>query len=143
MNEEFKVLEMVARRLEKGNIPYMITGSIAMNYYATPRMTRDLDFVVELNAADLSRFVYLFSDTFVIESEAVLQAIQNQGMFNILHQQWVIKADFIIRKSDPYRQPEFDRRRKVEVADIPLWIVSAEDLILSKLFWAKEGLSDF
>lgn len=142
MNDEFKILEMVVERLEKGTVPYMITGSIAMNYYATPRMTRDLDLVVELNTADVSKFVTLFDNTFIIESETILKAIQNKGMFNIIHQQWVIKVDFIIRKPEAYRQLEFDRRRKVNAAGISFWIVSPEDLIISKLDWAKESSSD-
>ena len=53
MNEELKVLEIVTQRLEKAQIPYMITGSIAMNYYATPRMTRDLDLIIKLQKSDI------------------------------------------------------------------------------------------
>jgi hypothetical protein len=30
----------------------MLTGSMAMNYYAQPRMTRDIDIVVELTPQD-------------------------------------------------------------------------------------------
>ena len=53
MNEELKVLEIVTQRLEKAHISYMITGSIAMNYYATPRMTRDLDLIIKLQKSDI------------------------------------------------------------------------------------------
>jgi len=37
---------------------------------------------------------------------------------------------------------EFARRREVELGDFHTWIVSREDLILSKLFWAKDTHSE-
>jgi hypothetical protein len=33
----------VTEKLEEAGIPYMITGSMAANFYAIPRMTRDID----------------------------------------------------------------------------------------------------
>ena len=41
MNGELDVLLMVAQRLEKAKIVYMISGSMALNYYALPRRFRD------------------------------------------------------------------------------------------------------
>ena len=58
-------------------------------------------------------------------------------MFNIIHQAWVIKADFVVRKDQPYRKTEFDRRRTVSVEGKNFSVVTAEDLLLSKLHWAK------
>jgi N-acyl-D-aspartate/D-glutamate deacylase len=43
MLSELEVLEDVCARLEKARIEYMLTGSMAMTYYAQPRMTRDID----------------------------------------------------------------------------------------------------
>ena len=61
MNEELEVLASVTRKLNQAKIQYMITGSIAMNYYATPRMTRDIDIVIELQQANLESSISLFS----------------------------------------------------------------------------------
>ncbi len=55
----------------------------------------------------------------------------------------VIKVDFIVRKNTEYRRLEFERRRPVTVDDIEIWIVSKEDLIISKLYWAKDSHSEF
>ena len=43
MTEEIEVLKLVAERLGRAEIPYMLVGSVAANYYSTPRMTRDID----------------------------------------------------------------------------------------------------
>jgi hypothetical protein len=56
VTEELEVLTIVAGRLEAAGIAYMVTGSFAANYYAVPRMTRDIDLVVELSAGDADRF---------------------------------------------------------------------------------------
>jgi hypothetical protein len=42
---EIDIVRDVSRKLDKGGIGYMLTGSMAMNYYAQPRMTRDIDVV--------------------------------------------------------------------------------------------------
>lgn len=53
MDDYLRVLLLVGKRLEEAGIPYMLSGSTAMNFYARPRMTRDLDIVVELKATDV------------------------------------------------------------------------------------------
>lgn len=52
MLSDLEVMQDVGERLEKGSIEYMLTGSVAMNYYAEPRMTRDIDLVVALDPLD-------------------------------------------------------------------------------------------
>ena len=54
----------------------------------------------------------------------------------------VVKIDLIPRQDTPYRRAEFERRRLVELAGVHLWIVSVEDLILSKLEWSRESRSE-
>jgi hypothetical protein len=53
-----------------------------------------------------------------------------------------IKADFIIRKNEEYRREEFSRKQKIVIEDTAVFVVSVEDLILSKLAWSKESQSD-
>jgi len=60
----------------------------------------------------------------------------------LIHNEYVIKIDFVVRKDTPYRRREFSRRKKVAVDDQDLYLVSPEDLILSKLEWAKESRSE-
>jgi hypothetical protein len=59
-----------------------------------------------------------------------------------MHLESGVKVDFIVRKSSDFRQVEFARRKPVAIAGIGTWIVSCEDLILSKLVWALESNSE-
>lgn len=142
MSDEIEVLTLVAARLESAGIAYMVSGSMAMNYYAQPRMTRDIDIVVELTPADADRIRQLFAADFYCDPAAVRDAIARRAMFNVIHFDLAVKVDFIVRKNTPYRETEFARRRDAVVAGVRLWLVSPEDLVLSKLFWAKDSHSE-
>jgi len=120
----------------------MVTGSMAMNYYAVPRMTRDIDVVVELSERDIKRVIEQFEPDFYVDGEAIRSALEHHSLFNVIHTPTLVKADFVIRKETEYRREEFARRRQVSVEGHPFWIVSAEDLILSKLDWAKDSHSE-
>lgn len=142
MISEMAVLNLVCQRLNEASISYMLTGSFAANFYAVPRMTRDIDLVIEIQKQDVEKILQLFEKDFYIDKASIEEALQYQSMFNIIHQESVFKIDFIIRKHHPYRKAEFQRRRQIQWNGQPLWIVSPEDLILSKLFWAQDSLSN-
>ena len=140
---ELDIVRDVSKRLDDAGIGYMLTGSIAMNYYAEPRMTRDIDLVIALRAEDAGRVVQLFSRDYYVSREAVDSSIKHQSLFNLIHSESVIKVDCIVRKQTTFRLNEFERRRRVKLRDFETWIVSKEDLILSKLYWAKDSHSEF
>ncbi len=142
MNEQFDFIKIITSRLEEANIPYMMTGSMAMAIYAIPRMTRDIDIVLEIKISDIDKFVNLFKDDCYIDENSVKDAIFSHGMFNIIHNEWILKADFIVRKNNEYRENEFLRRRKIDLDEKEIYIVSPEDLILSKLLWDKQLSSE-
>jgi hypothetical protein len=142
MENELDIVRDVSARLDGANIGYMLTGSMAMNYYAQPRMTRDIDVVIALQPADASRVVELFSPDYYVSRMAVDDSIARQSLFNLIHNASVIKVDCIVRKRDEYRLIEFDRRQRIRIEDFETWIVSKEDLVLSKLFWARDSHSE-
>ena len=142
MDEQLEFVKLIASRLDSVDIPYMMTGSMAMAVYSVPRMTRDVDLVVEIKPVDVDKIVDLFSEDCYIDRDSVRQAVDAHSMFNIIHNEWVVKADFIIRKDEEYRREEFARRQKVVIGDMTISVVSAEDLILSKLVWGKKSQSE-
>lgn len=139
---ELDVVRDISHRFDTAAIAYMLTGSLAMNYYAIPRMTRDVDVVVALTAADVQRVGPLFHPDYYVSEQSVREAVLNQSIFNLIHQASVIKVDCVVRKRSDYRELEFSRRVHVRIAGFSTWIVSKEDLILSKLEWAKDSRSE-
>jgi len=139
---ELIALQDVCARLDGAGIAYMLTGSLAMSYYARPRMTRDIDLVIALEAAQAERLIGALGADYHVDADAIATAIRGGRPWNIVHLPSVVKIDLIPRKDTRYRRAEFERRRKVELAGVPFWIVSVEDLILSKLEWARESRSE-
>lgn len=142
MQNELDILRDVSTKLEQAGIPYMLTGSVAMNYYTQPRMTRDIDIVVSLSQEQVDSVVGLFINDYYVDGVAVARAIANESLFNLIHNDAIIKVDCIIRKSSEYRRLEFERRRQVDIQKVKVWIASKEDLIISKLHWAKDSHSE-
>lgn len=143
MNSELEVLRDVVARLESGAIPYMLTGSVAMSVYAEPRMTRDIDIVVELAARDAPSVVDLFSPEYYVSDEAVRSAISARGLFNLFNLDKLVKVDLIVRKDDPFQRHQFNRRLRHDLGGCSVWVIGKEDLILSKLLWARFTESAF
>ena len=124
MDDETVVLFDVIDRLDIASIDYMVTGSTAMAFYAVPRMTRDIDLVVR-----------------ILPEDAVIRSIATSRLFNIIEYKRVVKVDMIVRKDEEYRILEFSRRQRIHYGQQAIWVVSPEDLNLSKLLWAKDTKS--
>ncbi|MGH7413122.1 MAG: nucleotidyl transferase AbiEii/AbiGii toxin family protein [Candidatus Rokuibacteriota bacterium] len=135
-------MTIVTGRLESAGLAYMVTGSIAANYYAVPRMTRDIDIVVDLSAREADPVCALFERDFYLDRDAVHEAIASRGIFNMIHGAHVVKVDLIVRKDSEYRREEFGRRRRASVEGHEFAIVAPEDLIISKLDWARDTRSE-
>jgi len=136
------LLKRVTESLEKKNIPYMLSGSIALNAYSVPRMTLDIDIVIELHEKQLDTFFEIFTDDFYIDHNTVKEELRRHGMFNVIDFKSGFKVDFIIKKESDFRLNEFSRRRREPIADFEVWMVSPEDLIISKIDWIQELKSD-
>jgi hypothetical protein len=139
---EIDIVRDISQRFEQVGIPYMLTGSMAMNYYAQPRMTRDIDVVIAIAPEDVHRVASLFRPDYYVSEESIRNALAHESVFNFIHQDSVIKVDCIIRKRSEYRCVEFERRQRISILDFSTLIVSKEDLIISKLFWAKDSHSE-
>jgi len=115
---ELEVLGLVSDRLAAHELPFMLTGSFALAYYVTPRMTRALDIVLALAEKDVEQLVAAFTPDFYIDADDVRTAIRSERMFNVMHLDSGIKVDLIVRKSSEYRQLELARRQRAEIAGV-------------------------
>ena len=135
------LLRYVCKELEERGIEYMVSGSFAMTAYTTPRFTRDIDIVIQLNTENLDSFSEIFKENFYFHKPSVEEEISRQGMFNIIDFKSGAKVDFIILKHDIYRELEFTRKSRNVISDVEAWVVSLEDLVISKLIWANQMFS--
>ena len=137
------LLRRITEILDDASIPYMLTGSLAVAFYATPRATQDIDLVVEVPTDKLAALVERISDSgLYVSLGAAREAFLREGQFNAIDPETGWKVDFIIRKSRAFSVSEFSRRRPESALGLELPLVSREDLILAKLEWAKKSGSE-
>lgn len=143
MNPE-KLLTEVAAVLNRLNIPYLVTGGVAVVVWGRPRFTADIDLVLKLRSEQIESLITAFQivDTaFYLDRSAIEQALASEGEFNLLHPTSGLKVDFWILKKDPFDQSRIKRRIKHKKTGMPIYFSSPEDLILIKLLWYKESES--
>ena len=141
--EQNDVLGDFTKRLDRIGVEYMLVGSMALVHYAIPRATVDIDIVVEISTENIDEFIAEFENDYYIPVNRAKQAVRQKGMFNLLNNQTIIKIDCVILKDGEFDKNAFARRRRVDYAgEFDVWIISREDLILSKLVWAKNTKSE-
>lgn len=133
-----EVFHRITSALGEAGIAYMLAGSFASAYYGAPRTTQDIDLVIASSAEQLRTFVQLLSkDEYYVDLDTALEARKRESPFNVVDMATGWKIDLIIRKSRPFSEEEFRRRKRVNLQGSPLFVASAEDVVISKLEWAK------
>ena len=135
MTEQELLLDCV-RRLNRNKVCYMLTGSMASNAWGIPRTTHDLDFVIQLLPSQTGAFVNAFAGPdYFVDEQAIRAAFQAPFQFNVIHIPSALKADFWMLKSEKFEQMMFNRRIETTWLGERIWIATAEDVILHKLYW--------
>ncbi|MES2210596.1 MAG: hypothetical protein V4515_10500 [Chloroflexota bacterium] len=137
MNTEREVLD----RLDGLAIRYYVTGSWALSVHAEPRMTRDLDLVLDLGPADYERRIRpAFDDAYLVND---LIAVGGRSIGGLVHRTEIVRVDLIVGRHDAWSRQAFERSRVVDHPGLGRAAVSsAEDLILAKLEWSDGGRSE-
>jgi len=141
INQETFLRRLIAS-LEKSHIPYMLSGSYGSSFHGQPRATNDVDIVIDPTEKQLQTFLHSLGEDWYVSLDAAAEALRNNSMFNVIDIQSSWKADLIIRKDRPFSIEEFNRKRCVNIIGLDAWILSSEDVILSKLEWSKERQSE-
>ncbi len=141
MNERELLVDCL-RRLNRCDVTYYLTGSMASNYWGIPRSTHDLDFVVQMPITAVPRIVQEFSGDFYIEEAAVRAVYEPPHQFNAIDTRSALKVDFWLAGAEPFDQEMLRRRLPATLFGEAAWISTAEDITLHKLVWNRMTPSD-
>ena len=116
---------------------------MASNAWGIPRTTHDLDFVIHLLPAQVPALVRAFAgEDYSLDEVSVRAAYQPPYQFNVIHVPSALKADFWLLRPVRFEREMFSRRLKDVWFGEPLWLATAEDVILHKLYWNQITPSD-
>lgn len=143
MTTQQNIFSYVISVLEDLNIPYMIGGSVAAIAYGKPRLTLDMDIVINLNPNQAQKLVARFNkEEYYADLNMILNAIETKGHFNIINSKTAVKIDFYVLANDAFSQAQFARKTKEAFTESQVASFAApEDVILKKLEWYKMGES--
>lgn len=137
-----RVLHDFVGRIEPLGIRYLLTGSMAMMRYAAFRQTADIDIVLEFGSDAIDKFIQVLEPDYYVPHDAVIRACETKQMFNVIHIETAFKINCVPKKLNDFQPSVFNRREKTDYYGKEIWIISKEDLILSKLWWAKDSQSE-
>jgi hypothetical protein len=133
----------LAAVFERLQIRYAIGGAVASTILGEPRATLDLDLVVDIPPAQSNAVIASLEDAgFYVPREAALAAVRGRRSFNIVHREDAIKVDIFVAGRTVLDEEELERRQRIRVSSdeaVLLYVARAEDLILHKLMWFREG----
>ena len=131
------------RPLSDARFNYMVTGAVASIIYGRPRMTHDIDLVLELRTEQVAKFRAMFpEDEFYCPPKDIILteiARETRGHFNIIHQATGFKADIYPKGNDKLHLWAFSRRQEIDLGGVDVWIAPPEYVIIRKLEYFREG----
>lgn len=139
------LLMSLAKLLDKYKIPYLLTGSLASSFYGYPRATHDIDFIIEIQKEGFKKILKAIKSlgkSYLADKDQIKEAISKSSQFNIYHLDTGTKIDFWIVENDDFEKNKFKRGKTILIDKQKINLVSAEDLILTKLLWCKEIKSE-
>ena len=141
--ENLQVVRKVAQIFDELDIGYLVGGSIASSLFGLYRSTMDVDFVVDLQIAEVPRLVNALKNEFYVDAELIMDAINTETSFNVLHLPTMVKADIFLLKSSAWAKAEWSRRRLEQISsteeELRIYLASPEDMIIQKLTWFRIG----
>lgn len=142
MESPLIVLSQVARVLEEQDITYVLVGSLASSMHGMYRSTADIDLLADIKSEQVRPLLHALEKNFYIDELAVKQAIEQRRSFNAIHFDSVFKVDIFIPKGDEFARKQLERRQLRKIApdgDQFVYVATAEDTVLAKLRWYREG----
>jgi hypothetical protein len=138
MSSAAEIAARVIAALNAADIPHMLVGAFSRNFYTFPRSTQDMDITVSLQAHSLRLLVEALGSDFALDEQVTFET--NTGTFRdtLLHVGTGFKVELFHLSSDPHDQERFARRRAVLFDGQPTAIPTAEDVIVTKLRWARD-----
>ena len=140
--EQTEVNLLVVRAFDSLRIPYFLGGSMASSVHGIYRATADADFVAAVRPHHAEPLARLLQPAFYADVEAIRTAATSSRSFNVIHLDSMLKVDVFAARADPFHLMQM--RRRVLQATGPdgqtsIYVASAEDTILAKLQWYRDG----
>jgi len=143
--EQSDLLRKIAVTLDKLGVLYAVVGSTASTIYGEPRLTNDIDVVLDLQPQDVESFCSEFPEAeFYLSRAAVESAVRKRFQFNIIHPSSGFKIDCILAGDNAFDQSQLRRAVRLpwEGGAFAVRFAAPEDVIIKKMEFFRLGQSE-
>jgi hypothetical protein len=125
--------------LAAAEVPYMIVGSLASNFHGIPRSTRDADVVIDLVPGALRRLVDALPPALSLDLQGSFEPVTATTRYLIALTGSPFVCELFVRSDDAHDRERFVRRQRVLALGRDAFVATAEDMIVTKLRWARDA----
>ena len=144
--QETDLFTKFTEKLSTARLSYMVTGSVACIIYGEPRLTYDLDIILDLPANSIKSFLKQFpeKDFYVPPHEVIMVEINRaqRGHINVIDFSSGFKLDVYFPGEDLLIHWGLSKSREISYKNSSLKIAPPEYVVLQKLRFYKEGKSE-
>lgn len=140
--EPLQIAIQIAEVLQDLNIQYMVGGSLASSLYGIPRTTQDIDIVADIKMEQVPIVTNLLKNDFFIDKDLFRKSLSMKSSFNMIHLKSMFKVDIFFMKNEEAAVEEMSRRKRFDVSEEKthnIFLSSAEDIVVHKLYWYQLG----
>lgn len=142
MKTQAEVLEELIRCLAAVHTRYLIGGSVASSAVGVPRSTLDTDLLVEIQPARILELAAHLGGDWYIDPEFASRAVEQGRPFNLIHIPSGYKFD-IFPAHNGFHRSELERATMRQLGipggTVGCFVATAEDMLLAKLLWYRDG----
>jgi hypothetical protein len=116
-------------------VPFMVSGSLASNFYGVPRATQDADLVLDFDTLPIDALAASLAGTFDVDRQIAFESVTGSPRLIVRARESPFEVELFGLTNDPHDVERFARRRFVDVLERTAALPTAEDVIVTKLRW--------
>jgi hypothetical protein len=130
-----EIVRHVLARLDSLRIPYVIVGSFATNVYGIARATKDADVVVRIGPGQLGKLIESLEPELECDRQLRFESVTGTRRIELNDPETTFTVELFWHSEDPHDQERFARRQKISLLGRDVWVLSREDVLVTKLRW--------
>ena len=138
--DSLSIAGLVTGVCERLGVRYLLGGSMASTALGEPRMTLDVDLVIDLEIGTVDRWIESLGPEFLIDRDWVRAEVERRGSFQLFHMPSLVRIDVFVPPWEGVHLWKWERRRRLRIdANLSLDVTAPEGIVLQKLMWYRAG----
>lgn len=138
MADEITVERVTAQlfdALDRAAVDYVVVGSLASSFYGVARSTQDADIVISCDRGKTSDLVRELGAGYARDPQMAFETVTSTTKTLISEKQSKFQIEAFSLSDDPHDLERFARRRKVKMYGRDAYILTVEDVVVTKTRW--------